>query len=124
MYHTPEDVIKGLDKLAENKQKKASDNIASLASAAAALIRKQEVKIGHYLEIDGLVCDLLGNLRPEITARLLSTLMRGPDGPKAVAARDMAQFFIETHDAIGDLLDRPALDYDRIHGDWKSPLFR
>lgn len=79
---------------------------------AALLIRQHQAELDELRTGRMLVFDLLETLRPEIAANCLIRHMRGEDADMARAARAMAQYFRETHDGIGALLDRPAEAYD------------
>lgn len=80
---------------------------------AASLIRKYQAEVDDLRTGRQLVFELLEGLRPEIAANFLIRHMRGPDAENARAAREMTQYFRETNDAIGSLLDRPAEEYDQ-----------
>lgn len=85
---------------------------ASWCQEAALLIHEMQNELDQQHEARRIMYGLLENLRPEIAADCMIRHMRGKDPDAAAAARKMAQYFRETNDAIGSLLDRPADDYD------------
>lgn len=79
---------------------------------AALLIRELQDKLEGLMAGHMLALEFMSGLRPVIVANFLAKAMRSEDERKAREARDMAQYFRETSDPIGSLLDRAAEEYD------------
>lgn len=79
---------------------------------AAQLIRELQGGIDSMFAARMLALDFMAEIRPSIVADFLIRHMRSGDADKAREAREIAQFFRETSEPIGSLLDRPAAAYD------------
>lgn len=57
--------------------------------------------------------ELIGFLPPQLTASFVCEKMSSNEIREARAARELAQYLIETGDKAGDLVERCAEEYDR-----------
>ena len=119
--YTEEEILIALDGDAADVAKESAAGASDPGDAdvywpwsreAALLIRELQGKVDSLFAGHMLALEFMAGIRPHIVADFLIRHMRSGDPEEARQARDMAQYFRETSDPIGSLLDRSAEAYD------------